>query len=213
MSAWKFEVPATDAGANDKYQQFATNFVTVGDDLGFQPEDIAAVTAAANAFSTALTASNAAKDASKVATEVKRSQGPATNTVIRKFVDLVILDDAATPAQFALLGITPATSYAGPVVPPVSLASAPKADGSCRLTWSRASNAPGTVWVVEVAVGSGTFAYLATSSRTSYVDDAAEPGIQRTYRVSAQRNGETSLPSSSTTIYPSGEGEILSLAA
>lgn len=213
MSQWKFTVPNTDAGANEKFHQFAENFVTYAEDLGFTPTDAEAVTASVDEFDQALMASNIAKDAAKNAVASKDAAFATTNQFVRTWVDRVIVSPTGTSEIFGKLGIVPYTSSAGPVVPPVNVSAAPNADGTCRIAWGRSTNANGTVWVVESKSGAGDWEFEAISTSVKFVDLNAEAGAPKSYRIRAQRNGVTSAPSPEASIYGGGEGETFSLAA
>lgn len=210
---YKFDIPGPDAGANDKFQQFKTGFTSHYTDLGFEAPDLDNIIAAATDFNASLVASDAAKAAALNAVEFKNKKRDSSTEVFRDYVARIKTNPAATPAILTALGITPASSYAGPVVPPVELSASPEANGTCKLKWKRSTNSKGTLWLIESSDASGTWTSLATSTRTNYTDTSASPGVLKSYRVRAQRKGITSAPTASATIYDEGESFQLKVAA
>ncbi len=209
----KFTIPAPDAAASDKFQQFKTGFAANFGALGFDVPDLDAVIAAANDFTNGLAASELAKVAAQNAVQLKDTKREEGTVTIRDYVSRIKGNPAATPAILTALGITPASASAGPVVPPIEVSATPNANGTCKVKWKRSTNSVGTTWIVESSLDGSAWTFLATSSRTNYVDTAAAPGVTKSYRVRAQRKNVTSAPSASATIYDAGESFNLQLAA
>lgn len=198
---YKFVIPTTDAGANAKFQQFRTGSSAELLNLGYDAADLDEVVAASTDFNAALVATENARVVyrNKVGEkdEIKRS---STET-IRLWANRVKTNPLATPDILAKFGIEPATPQAGPVIPPTELSAQPFADGSCVLKWNPSGNVYGTNYILEYSVEPGVWAWLGSTTKRTYVDEFAEPGVARFYRVRAQRAGETSLPGSETSIY------------
>lgn len=213
MEKWKFTIPTTDAGANEKFQQFAENFATEAVTLGFTASDAEAINTAVGEYDAALMAANVAKDAAKNAVQFKDATLTSTSQFIRTWVDRVIVSPEGTSEIFGKLGITPYSSSAGPVVAPINVSATPNADGTCKIAWQRGSNVSGTVWVVESSTSGGEWEFEAISTSVKFVDTAANPGTPKSYRIRAQRNGVTSPPSPEAGIYGGGEGGTLQIAA
>ena len=213
MFKYKFVIPAPEAAANDKLQQFKTGFAANASAMGYDVSDIDAVMAAADEFSAALIARNNAEIALRNAVAVKDEKFEDGSAVIRSYVNRVLSNPDATVAMYTAMGIEPVSSTAGPVVPPIELSATANADGTCRLKWKRSTNAEGTTWQVEASTNGGAWQWLATSSRISWTDPNATPGVPRSYRVRAQRKGVVSPPSFEATIYSEESGISLEVAA
>ncbi|MBL8059658.1 MAG: fibronectin type III domain-containing protein [Chthonomonas sp.] len=213
MTEYKFVIPASDAGANAKFQLFMTGADAELLNMGYDGADLLAIVTAANNFDEALFATENARLAYRNQVGVKNEALAAATETIRIWAQRVKTNPLATPEILAKFGIEPSTPAAGPVTTPTDLSASPYANGTCNLKWGSNGNVGGTTYVIEVAVGAGAFGWCGNTTKRTFIDEFATPGQQRTYRVRAQRAGLTSPPSAEATIY-FGEGDgFVELAA
>lgn len=205
-----FNISGRDAEANDQLQLFRAGFTANALGLGYDAGDIDVIIAATGGFNTALAASLAAKEAAKGAVVSKDNARADAETTVRKYVQQIKVNVAATPAILSSMGITPGETVSGPLVPPITLTAKPNSDGTCFLRWKRNGNSSTTVFVIESMIGTaGNWVWQANVQGLRYTDFGAIAGQHKSYRVRAQRAGETSAPCSSVTIYNvGGESEV-----
>ncbi len=208
-----FNVPTTDDGVDNLLQQFKTSMVEYGFEIGFDASDLDEIIAAANDFNAQLLAANLAKAAARAAVANKDEQKDTSVAIMRKYAQMIKVNPLATNAIQEAFGIQVNPSSSGSVVVPNSLSAEAFANGTCRLDWKPNGNASGTTYIVEVQTSGGAWTYLTTVTATKYVDTAASPGIQRSYRVRAKRGSTTSPASDAATIYLNEEGLQLLEAA
>jgi len=69
------------------------------------------------------------------------------------------------------------------------------------LKWNRNGNKQNTIFVIEAQIGdtATVWAYVDSTSETTYTHGAQKPGVQVAYRVKATRKGESN-PWSQTAI-------------
>lgn len=210
---YKFTIPGTDSGANMTLQGFKAGFTAHFDALGYEPADLDAVTEAADSFDSKLSLSNAAKNAAKNAVNLKDSTKTTSVASIREWADRVKSNPAATPAILASMGIVPVSAGGGSVTVPSNVGANPTAFGTCTLRWNANGNLANTQYVIEASTDGGGWAWLGNTTRKSFKDNNATPGVPKSYRVRAQRAGQTSDPSAAATIYGNENGLNLSIAA
>lgn len=210
---YKFVVPTTDNGANQKFIQFRTGFVANATTLGYDLTDIDAVNAVTAAFTNDLAARDLLASQLRQAVNVKNASLEAANNTVRTYVNRVVSNPAATPAILASMGIVPITNTAGPVQTPSQLSAAPNANGTCVLRWNANGNTNRTTYVIEASSGGGGWTWIGNTTRRRWVDNFASVGIAKLYRVRAQRRNEVSPPSAEAGIYQEGDSAQLKLAA
>lgn len=213
MSDYKFVIPTTDSGTQNKLNQFKAGFKANFAALGYVAGDSTAVDNAANNFSAALTASDAAKAAAANAVDYKDKTKQSSSSTIRTWAQRVKTNPAATPAILASMGITPASAPAGPVTVPTDLSATPSASGTCTLRWSANGNVSTTNYVLESNTNGAGWVWLGSTTKKSFTDGGAIPGVPKLYRIRAQRAGSTSAPSAQASIYGGEEELTLKIAA
>ena len=211
--SYRFRIPARDAAANDVMQRFLQGATLHFSTLGYDVSDLDQVVTAAGGFNTAYQASESARLAYRNAVAQKDLIRNTSEDVIRVWAQRVKSNPAASPAILVAFGFEPGSSAAGPVQPPSELSAAPAANGSCLLRWKPNGNIRVTIYNVEVSVAGGEWQILASTPRRRYVDTTATPGVPRTYRVRATRNGALSQASAEASIYTEPGGGEIHLAA
>lgn len=213
MMEYKFVMPSSDTGVDAKLTQFKTGAQAELLNLGYDAADLDAVIAAATNFHTELVATESARVVYRNQVGLKDETKASSIETIRLWAQRVKTNPLATPEILAKFGIEPSSVVAGPVTSPNNLSAQPFANGTCTLKWNGNGNVAGTTYVIESALSNGVWSWVDNTTKKSYTDEFATPGIQRTYRVRAQRAGLTSPPSPEAAIY-FGEGEDgLELAA
>lgn len=203
----EFVIPASDTGADALFLQFKNAMAAHGAGLGYDAVAIDDTIAAYTDFHADLTTVTNTKAAARAAVKSKEEQRVTSSTIVRAYAQQIKNNPLATNAIKTAFGINVTTSATPPVTVPSSLSAAPSASGSCLIRWNKNGNISGTVYLIETKIGdTGEWTFTASSTKASYKDTAATPGVQKSYRVRAQRGSATSEPCSSVTIY-NGEGE------
>lgn len=213
MPEYKFSIPNSDSGTQNKLNQFKAGFKIHFSALGYDAADSAEVDNAAINFSTALSASDAAKATAANAVDQKDKTKQSSTSTIRGWAQRVKTNPAATPAMLASMGITPASAPAGPVTVPSDLSANPSASGTCTVRWSANGNVSGTTYVIESNTNGAGWVWTGSTTKKRFEDGGAIPGVPKLYRVRAQRSGTTSAPSAQASIYGGEEELNLKLAA
>lgn len=156
-----------------------------------------------------LTAS-AARGAVQQKDASERAVRRAFQTVIDKFYATASISNAT----LASLGLPPrnAGNLPTPPIQVVNLRCDPKADGTASLRWSRSGNSKSTIFLIEASTEGGPFVVLGQTLRVNFVDYAATPGVEKSYRIVAVNGVGRATPSVSVTIYNEGD-TMLSIAA
>lgn len=200
-----FVIPASDNGANALFEQFKNAMTIYAFDLGYDAVAIDDATAAYTDFHGDLTTVTNAKAALKAAVSDKDAQRATSSTVVRAYAQQIKNNPLATNEIKNAFGINTSSTSNPPVQIPTALSATPSATGTARLKWSKNGNIRGTVYLVETKNGS-TWSLHGTTTKSSFTDATATPGVQKTYRVRAQRASITSGPSNEAVIYSGGEG-------
>lgn len=203
---FKFVIPSSDTGVDAKLTQFKTGAQAELLNLGYDAADLDAIVDAATSFHTELVATEDARVVYRNQVGTKDETKAASVETIRIWAQRVKTNPLATPEILAKFGIEPSSVAAGPVTSPNNFSAQPFANGTCTLKWGSNGNVAGTTYVIESALSNGVWNWVDNTTKKTYTDEFATPGIQRTYRVRAQRAGLTSPPSPETSIY-FGEGE------
>lgn len=206
-------IPSSDGNFNSLGQQFDGAMTTYGTALGFTAPEKAALKAAVLAFSTDWGASEAAKSAAKGAVSTKNKTRQSTTTAIREAAARILASPAATPAIIAAFGMNPNPVVSGPVSVPLNLVANASSNGICEVKWKRNGNASNTVFVLESKSSTGNWTMFGTTTKTKFTDTNATPGVQKFYRVRAERGGSVSAYSNEAVIYGAGGEDFLSIAA
>ncbi len=206
MSDFRFLIPTTEIGMSQKLDQFKTGFAAHFAELGYDAADVSQIAETTDDFADALSAAALAKSMATIAVLEKENAKQAALETARTWVQRVKTNPAATPEMFAAMGITPASAPGGPVAVPLNLSADPSAAGTCKLKWSGNGNSKSTIYVIESNTNDQGWVWLGNSTKKSFVDRGAVPGVPKLYRVRAQRGDRVSPPSSGAAIY-SGGGE------
>ena len=117
--------------------------------------------------------------------------------------------------KIVALGLSPRSKNRAKAVPqtPYGLAAEPDANGAMKLSWNRAGNPAGVMFVVEARVANGTWTPVANTSATRTTLNDLLPGGPIEFRVMALKNDAASLPSPLLTLFPSASVPPLRVAA
>lgn len=197
-----FKVPRRDLDAAAFFEQFARESVESGAALGWTPEEIAQLSAAAEDFHAANVALAEARAAAVAATTDKNEARAAVDALVRRFAQRAQASPAATALILSNLGLNVVVQAAGPVAIPANLTAEAHSTGIATLQWKTNGNKYGTVYIIETReFAESEFKLMAVSTRRRFVDRNAPPGVPKSYRVRAQRAGVLSGASFATEIY------------
>lgn len=146
----------------------------------------------------------AARHQSEMATTTNKA---AMNTVVTKLRELARIVQAHPGASDELkqnLGLPVRDTHPAPVIPqaPLDLNTAVGRQAQITLKWDRAGNKQGTSFIIEYREGdSGPWEFVASVTKSRYVDLGRVPGVYLQYRVRAVRAGRQSLPSEPANVY------------
>lgn len=206
-------IPGSDGNFNSLALQFDSAMTTHGTALGFTAAEKLAVKDAANAFNTDWAISEEAKSTAKGAVSTKNKTRESTTAAIREAAARILASPAATPAIIAAFGMNPNPVVSGPVAVPLNLVGNATSNGNCELKWKRNGNASNTVFVLESKSATGNWTMFGTTTKTKFTDTNAAPGVQKLYRVRAERSGTISAYSNEAVIYGTGGSGFLAVAA
>jgi hypothetical protein len=133
------------------------------------------------------------------AADLLRSFGADLVKVIKAFAESTSAPGVYTTAQIP----PPAAPQPRPApTPAINVVGTLQADGTIRLNWD-GTIANGTFYEILRRVGAtGAFTLVGTSDTRSFVDPNVVPGTdQIAYQLVAKRDGLSSVPSASTTVY------------
>lgn len=171
-----------------------------------------ALTGLATAFTDALEDSTAKKAASQGAVATKDLIRSVSEESFRASAKLINANLGVSAELKAELGISVTPSVVTPVAPPTELVALGYDTGFNKLTWKRNGNMAGTTFLIEYRLGgSATWNFVAVTGKTKYMHPGQTPGIEITYRVTAQRDDLQSMPSNQSTLYGPEESEVLTL--
>ena len=96
---------------------------------------------------------------------------------------------------------------------PTQLDVVASANGSVKVRWNRNGSTPATVFTIWASTPTGGWAPVWNGTRTRVTLTGFTPGVERSFKVSASLNNQTSADSNVETIYFGGDGVALDLAA
>lgn len=195
----------SDAAYNLKLQEFSAGMEAYGIDLGFSVAAQSAATNAATTFNASLTASVSAKAASKGAVATKDATRKSTTATIRALAAQVKANPLSTPEILAAFGMNPGPTPSGGVNIPGQFSVSPQAQGFAKLSWKRAGNVNGTVFVIQAKYVTGDWVMIGTTTTSKFTDFDAAPAVPKWYRVRAERGGTVSPWTNEISIYSAGE--------
>lgn len=159
----------------------------------------------------------AARTASLGATDVKDAALADALGDLRELARIVQSHPGASNQLKHDLGLPVHDNQPAPVIPsdPSTLAAVVGENGRIFLTWDRNGNKSGTNFIVQFREGaSGPWQFVASTTKSRYVDEGRTPGVYLQYRVYAVRAERQSLPCPWVQVYgPDGDTVQLSVAA
>ena len=181
--------------------------------LGLTPAQFAQIEDAANDFAAALTASNAAKDFAAGEVILKDEQRAVSEGVLRELCQMILANPSVSSGLKSQLGLNVTPTPYGPVPVPTEFSALAMSNGGVSFLWNRNGNPSTTTFALEAKYGTSSEWVLVTNTtKTRLTLGGFTPGDQVTFRVTASRGGETSLPSTEVLIYPGSEAEPIFLA-
>lgn len=179
------------------YAQHAPIWSTAPVDIGLTIPTAAAVKAAADEAVAALNAAEAARNASKVATDTLNAKaaslrliGGAAMATIRAFAETTGNEEIYQKAQIS----PPAPPKpVGPPVSPTEFSADPNADGTITLKWK--GTVSGNQWfVIERSIDMGAWTFIKSIREKRWLDTAVPMNVSNiTYRVFGLRGSELSV--------------------
>lgn len=197
-------LPAKDADL----QGWLTNFLAaVKQDaalLGLSPADVGNLESRVDDFSSRLGSVSAGKTTFESAVAAKTTARGLTETDVREYVRRIQANPDVDNALKVSLGITVRsdTRSTTPPTTPTGVLAQPFASGVNLLEWNRNNNKPGTQFVIECKPPlAETWVFAAVSTKTRFSHTGQTPGAALLYRITAQRGGESSMPSEAVMVY------------
>lgn len=180
--------------------------------LGMTSGQALALTGLATSFGNALEDSTEKKAAAQGAVATKDLIRSVSEESFRAAAKLINANMNVSTALKAELGISVTPSVTAPVAPPTELVAIGYDTGFNKLTWKRNGNPDRTTFLIESRLGgSATWSFVAVTNKTRFMHSGQIPGLEITYRVTAQRDDLQSMPSNQSTLYGPEESEILTL--
>lgn len=180
---------------------------------GLTPAQFAEIEDAANAFTAAYEASQAAKATAHGLVVTKDEVRASAEAIFRQYAQMIVNNPAVPTALKGQLNLTIAPTPAGPVVPPANLNVTGYANGANELKWNRNGNGAGTIFVIEAKIGAETeWTQIGTTTKTKFTSGGNTPGEQAAYRIYATRGDETSEPSNEAIVYLLSDAEPFTLS-
>lgn len=183
--------------------------------LGLTPANLLEIAGASTTFTTDLNALVAAKATAKSAAALKDTQKKSSKATVSKYAKMFRANVAVTDALLAQLQL-PAHKTPGTKTPPTTptmLVANADGTGLVSLSWNRMGNIAGTVFLIEYRTSpTSDWAVVNTTTRVRFSVQAT-PGSYIAFRVSAQRNGQTSAASTPVVLWDSSAPQALQIAA
>lgn len=196
-----------------------TNFSAVCQEqsaaLGLDAGDLTAIADAAESLASDLNAVAAARAALQAAISAKDARKASARALVSRYSQRFRADQEVPDELLVRLMLSPhrtAPTNLAPTIPTDLTASA-DGDGAIRLRWSRGENHEATIFVIE-SRGDPADAWVilgATTRRTFHT--TSPPGRYVAYRISAQRRGVSSLPSTPVVLWDAVGASSLADAA
>lgn len=180
--------------------------------LGMTSGQALALTGLATAFNDAYEDATEKKTAAQGAVATKDLIRATSEEQFRAAGKLINANMSVSTALKAELGISVTPSVVSPVTPPTELVAIGYDTGFNKLTWKRNGNMAGTTFLIESRLGgSASWSFVAVTNKTKFMHSGQIPGVEITYRVTAQRDDLQSMPSNQSTLYGPEESETLTL--
>lgn len=206
-------LPDGEANFKGWLENFITQVGTYDAELGLSVPQYSALVALANSFNTDYATANTAYEAAKAATAEKVLSRKEVTAAVRSYAKLWKANPAISPGILNALGVV-ATTTSGPVTMVTFLNVTGCGDGVNKLTWNRNGNAQGTNFIIESKPeGATTWAFTASTTKTSFNHTNQIPGVEVFYRIISTRAGENAGPCPPVAAYPNAGDSELKLAA
>jgi len=182
---------------------------------GLSTAELTALFDGATAFQTGLATVASTRAAARAAVQGKDENKELARDAFQVVVDKLYATPSITNEILASLSLPPRAGQSVPTLPSqvTDLVGVANANGTARLRWNRNGNPTSTVFLIEASTNNGPFVQIAQTLRTRFIDPAATPGVEKTYRVVASNGLGQAPASSATTIYATGGEGALRLAA
>lgn len=191
-----------------------THVVTPENSYGFDKALLDAFALRDAALSAAINASTNADLAARAATQAKADARAAVIALLSRASKVALANPAVTDQMLKAIGFSPRPSHG---VRPQSLPSPTdlivqgSVDGAAKLKWSRNGAGQNTVFLVEYSNDGLSWAFLKTTTKTSYLAEDFAPGVGTWFRVTATNSTLASLPCAPATIYVTQSPEAVAL--
>ncbi len=189
--------------------KWLANFTTVANSyltmLRLTTADVQTVITDTTQFNSGISAADAAKIATKAATQTRLTARKKAVKDARALVKRIQSTPGVTDDVKAKLQITVSSGRrpSVPVFTPATLSAHLQANMSVVLKWTKSGNTYGTGYVVERKTGTDTaWTAIKTVTAARFVDNTNPPGTDAIYRVIATRGKEASMPSPEASVYP-----------
>lgn len=179
------------------------------------PGDLTALNAAVTGLASSITVGAAAEATFRSAIEDKHADMRTLVQALSKISPKLYTNSSLSDAQIAATGYQPRDHERTPVVPqtPINLVANPCADATVDIYWGRNGNPYGVIFVVEASADGIAWTQVSSTKRRRIVLTGYTPGVKKSLRVTATTNTSASVPSTSVTIYGTGEEGFLQIAA
>lgn len=158
----------------------------------------------------------AAKAAAKAATQTRDADRKTLADFFGQLVNAIYANPAVTDAMIADAGLQPRdkTRTKPTAYTPTNFNAAPDAGGNVTFTWDANGNSKNTLYVIETqSPGDEAWTILASTTKRRVTFYGFAPGVEKWFRVSAQRSSGASTPSFPAVIYGVAGGPALQVAA
>lgn len=205
-----------------EFQIWLNNFITVANanlaQTGLTAGQMTELNDLSTDYSVLFGSHLSAWNVAKSLTPPKNAALEAVISKVRELAQIVQKHPGASAQLKTELQITvPGPVPAPPVIPeaPSSLNATLNSLGYVTLKWDKNGNKPGTSYILEFREGtSGPFQFLASVTKSKYVDTGRAAGVEGQYRVHAVRASGSSGYSPLATIYgPGWQTPSLQIAA
>ncbi|MES2764922.1 MAG: fibronectin type III domain-containing protein [Bacteroidota bacterium] len=184
---------------SQNFLEVATEFQA---DLGLTPTQIQDIADLIGNFVNDLGTSERLTQQAKIAVHNKNVSHEALEehlrSLARQYKVKPGLADAILMALRLTVGDKQPTHHA--VVTPENVMVHMEADGKVHIEWNSSGNTAGTQYIIEKRkLPAGEYVIIGSTPRRSFTDTTPDSGAPASYRISAQRAGDTSAPSAGVT--------------
>lgn len=184
--------------------------------FGLTAPQATAMSDAAETFTGLITDNEAARAAAEVAMAAKTDGREEALSTFATYLNLMYATPSVTDASIISLSLAPRSTNRTPaaLATPADFVVTPFADGTVKFKWGKNGNAYGVTYVIEHAdADAGNWTPVVSTTKTRITLSGYTPGTAAWFRVSATRNGDSSLPTAMEGIYLPAPGSSLQIAA